>query len=483
MAPKVLMVRRIVFILVLCTLFSVPLRMLLSENSAQTELDGLNYQQKNIKRGVSTDSKGQLLHKQSNSMKQRTKCSAHLLYNKIFQQENLVHKDLKLEQNIEKYCGARENVYRILDMDPIRFDPAFKNPCWIGTNDNGPVADDQIHCLPYFYILGVKKCGTTDIFSRLNLHPLFKKAGVKEHQWFPRLRFGRAVGNPVSNEYIKGLIRDGPDVQSVNFYIAMFDPVSRYIQSNPGRVKTGNGKKVKEWSGQKYHIITGDATTNTMFENPRWRSWPGNEGLSEPHYTNLHYIKHLTPAAKIIIFFRDPVKRLYSDFLYTMRYKFEKLISPQLFHKQVLHTIAAYKDCFKDHSLRHCFYNETIKENMKQEGIQFGEAFHGGFYAFLMREIYSVFDKQNVLPLVMFDKEYSTAKTMKRVFLFLEIGIPDKEVMTMMLRNHSYNNTTKKKRKYGSMLNETKRVLQEFYRPYNQEMAEAMKDDRYLFDY
>lgn len=42
----------------------------------------------------------------------------------------------------------------------------------------------------------------------------------------------------------------------------------------------------------------------------RWELLPGNEGLTEPRYTNFHYIKHITPEAKIIIIFRDPVSRL-----------------------------------------------------------------------------------------------------------------------------------------------------------------------------
>lgn len=45
---------------------------------------------------------------------------------------------------------------------PEQFDPQYKNPCW---RDAG-----GLHCLPYFHILGVSKCGTTDLYRRLSVH-------------------------------------------------------------------------------------------------------------------------------------------------------------------------------------------------------------------------------------------------------------------------------------------------------------------------
>ncbi|XP_053381675.1 uncharacterized protein LOC123559699 [Mercenaria mercenaria] len=66
--------------------------------------------------------------------------------------------------------------------DPVfKFDPNFKNPCWF--------ENDQFQCLPYVYVIGVKKSGTTDLFHRMSLHPDFVRPGFKEAQWFARKRF------------------------------------------------------------------------------------------------------------------------------------------------------------------------------------------------------------------------------------------------------------------------------------------------------
>lgn len=43
------------------------------------------------------------------------------------------------------------------------FNKNLKNPCWNN--------DEKLHCLPYSYILGQPKCGTSDLYERLKRHP------------------------------------------------------------------------------------------------------------------------------------------------------------------------------------------------------------------------------------------------------------------------------------------------------------------------
>ncbi|XP_022619585.1 carbohydrate sulfotransferase 15-like isoform X2 [Seriola dumerili] len=50
----------------------------------------------------------------------------------------------------------------------------------------------RLRCLPYFYIIGQPKCGTTDLFHRLLLHPEVKFNTMKEPHWWTRKRFGEA---------------------------------------------------------------------------------------------------------------------------------------------------------------------------------------------------------------------------------------------------------------------------------------------------
>lgn len=52
------------------------------------------------------------------------------------------------------------DVFKLL---PREYNTMHKNPCWGGL---GP----QLACLPYFNIIGVSKCGTTDLYHRLTLY-------------------------------------------------------------------------------------------------------------------------------------------------------------------------------------------------------------------------------------------------------------------------------------------------------------------------
>ncbi|KAK3274256.1 hypothetical protein CYMTET_17554 [Cymbomonas tetramitiformis] len=48
---------------------------------------------------------------------------------------------------------------------PAVLEAESKSPCWQAGPPGG------LRCLPYFHILGVSKCGTTDLYSRLSMHP------------------------------------------------------------------------------------------------------------------------------------------------------------------------------------------------------------------------------------------------------------------------------------------------------------------------
>jgi hypothetical protein len=52
------------------------------------------------------------------------------------------------------------DVFKLL---PQQYNTIHANPCWGGS---GP----QLACLPYFNIIGVSKCGTTDLYHRLSLY-------------------------------------------------------------------------------------------------------------------------------------------------------------------------------------------------------------------------------------------------------------------------------------------------------------------------
>ena len=51
----------------------------------------------------------------------------------------------------------------------------------------------RMRCLPYFYLIGQPKSGTTDLFYKLNMHPDIAMGTHKEPHWWTRKRFGKKM--------------------------------------------------------------------------------------------------------------------------------------------------------------------------------------------------------------------------------------------------------------------------------------------------
>ncbi|XP_012936462.2 uncharacterized protein LOC101858929 [Aplysia californica] len=87
---------------------------------------------------------------------------------------------------------ARPKLQHLLDDDfsycrrqapfvgPIKFTKTLKNPCWW--------EGETLRCLPFFYVAGFSKSGTTDLISRMNSHPEVKVI-KKEKHWLDYFRY------------------------------------------------------------------------------------------------------------------------------------------------------------------------------------------------------------------------------------------------------------------------------------------------------
>ncbi|XP_060593486.1 carbohydrate sulfotransferase 15-like [Ruditapes philippinarum] len=362
-----------------------------------------------------------------------------------------------------------KSAYDIMNMEPLTFDPAYKNPCFKGT-DSTPIKDGQLHCLPYFYIIGVKKSGTSDLYSRLRRHPeICTPSFPKESQWFSRFRFGiKAFSMNVRK--IHAIFQRGIDPRKVDFFISLFDSAASCIQRSPSR---------DVHDSLHYNKITVEASPSTLHMQTKWEMLPGNENISEPRYTNFNYIKHITPNAKIIILFRNPTSRLYSDFLHSTGGKYGNS-SATVFHKDVIEIIKAYKNCFNHFSHRSCVYNNTLKSILRDKRLDIAESFNAGFYAVFMKDLLSVFGTSQILPILMSDYVTKMKQTLESVFDFLDISSVGSLAMRRILNLKTKNVSTKKRRSWP-MLESTKTILDDFFRPFNEDMAEVMKDKRYLF--
>ncbi|CAL1537274.1 unnamed protein product [Lymnaea stagnalis] len=161
----------------------------------------------------------------------------------------------------------------------------FKNPCYEASSWH-PSFPSKIQCLPYFHVLGSDKCGTTVFHARLTSHPLILKndGGLgKETYYWSWLRYGIYSSYEGCGSYAR---------RSQTF-------CSRWIK----------------WLSLIISKI-GDATPMDFWDFRGWQLDPQNEGLPEPRFLTPHAMRHLYKDPRFFLLFRNPIDRLYSDYVF-----------------------------------------------------------------------------------------------------------------------------------------------------------------------
>lgn len=165
---------------------------------------------------------------------------------------------------------------------PKTFNSHFKSPCWFH--------DGKLKCLPYFYLIGMPKCGTTDLWDKLVQHPQVQSV-PKEPHWWSKRRNGwtKTPVHSVQVHRIRHMTR-GKDDSSVDWYLNWFEVFA--IPTVKSKPKT----------------IFGDGSVTTAFTSlGHWKSdFPG---FKEPPYSLPDLMHSVQPSAKIIAIVRDPVSR------------------------------------------------------------------------------------------------------------------------------------------------------------------------------
>ncbi|KAL8609182.1 hypothetical protein ACOMHN_062422 [Nucella lapillus] len=275
---------------------------------------------------------------------------------------------------------------------PYDFLPDYRNPCW-----RHPQTGD-LRCLPYFFLAGFPKCGTTDMYQRIVAHPLVVHL-LKEPHWFTRRRFH------------------------------------------------------------------GDGSASTAWDNHLWPQFPGNEGCREPRVLTADYIRHTNPIARVIMMLRNPTTRLYSAYLYFQkRHK-----SQETFHELVKKNIAVFNACVRKTSLRHCVYNGSL----------FTLRLHVGVYSVFIEDWLLRLPRDQML-FIRLEDVHRGARVMPAVFQFLGLestGQAMKRVARIKERNVGHLAQVT-----GPLWNETRALLDAFYRPFNDRLAAVLQDRRFAWE-
>ncbi|XP_076468966.1 carbohydrate sulfotransferase 15-like [Babylonia areolata] len=311
---------------------------------------------------------------------------------------------------------------------PPRYLPNSKNPCWRH--------EGRVLCVPYFFLIGVSKSGTTDLFSRLAFHPEVIR-NRKETHFFDRRRYDRNMLFPK--------------------YVNWFRGTARRVQEDIR--KQGHSR-----------VICGDASPSYFYDNYFWKLYSGNENCTEPRVILAHHLFHLNPRLKIVMIIRHPVDRLYSRYLFD----FGKLgrnypPSPEEFHDFVVQCLHHYKLCFQRWSIRHCLYNRTLWESLPNENV----------YPVLMEDWLRVVPRDQFLFIRYEDYRQDMGRELRKVFHFLGLDpLSDKQLWkttSAKIRNQG-------KWKRWPMLPETRQILQEFYQPFIRRFAAILNDRRFMWE-
>lgn len=387
--------------------------------------------------------------------------------------------------DLEDLRKQEEHMFSVI---PSKFLPNSKSPCWYeefsGRNTTDPYLTNsyvlyskrfrstfdalrkafwghlshadgkhfRLRCLPHFYIIGQPKCGTTDLYDRLRLHPEVKFSAIKEPHWWTRKRFGIVR------------LRDGlRDRYPVEDYLDLFDLAAHQIHQGLQASAAKEQNKMNE-------IIVGEASASTMWDNNAWSFFYDNSTAGEPPFLTQDFIHAFQPNAKLIVMLRDPVERLYSDYLYFA----SSNKSADDFHEKVTEALKLFEDCMLDYSLRACVYNNTLNNAMPVR-------LQVGLYAVYLLDWLTVFSKDQFLILRLEDHASNVKYTMHKVFRFLNLGPLSEKQEALLTKSPASNVRRPEDRSLGPMWPVTQRILRDFYGPFNTRLAQVLADEAFAW--
>lgn len=222
------------------------------------------------------------------------------------------HWDLRYRSR-EEVTSYLRKIFSELPPDG-KFSSEYKNPCWHCSN--------RLCCVPYAYILGQPKCGTTELFFRVIAHPSIADPLRKEIRWFTR---GEFKYEPSERSRI------GPET-SIYSLTAAFKKAAQDIQ-------------------QEHDLITIDGGPHTL-----WWSTQMSDGSVHPEdIPPAQILREMQPNAKFIITLTDPVKRMYSDYNFIDDSLVPLKGAPsgknaQEFHERAVQQVEGMLNCLKGYS-------------------------------------------------------------------------------------------------------------------------------------
>lgn len=344
---------------------------------------------------------------------------------------------------------------------PHKYLPHFGNPCWRMYMSSHPSVHKllsnvtklevyratmilsyvlftdtpRLVCIPRVYHIGFPRTGSTFLYKALLLHPGIVPGAYKEPHWWVR--------QPFRGEFPYNVL-------SVLRYLEHFAPAARQIEENS-------------------FALTIDASQSTIWDGRSLQDLCALPRIMSAVLPNAHYI----------VTMRDPASRLFSDYIYMLSnskaalqkshlptYNASSL--PSLFHKEVSVQIDKFKMCLADHSLLACTYYST--QGWARLGVSL-------YYVHVAKWL-EVIPSNQFLFLRTEDMLTSPLEAVQSVWSFIGVSPTPSDVHNSVLGGLVNVNGGMQL----EMLNKTRRLLKEFYQPYNEQLSLLLEDKRFLWD-
>ena len=426
-----------------------------------------------------THTKGTSKIKMNNASKIELNKTSKCDMGKLFQNDTDVHNVVDVcNFHIVSQRSSVENAINRLSPVSLPLLPNYKSPCWYETLSSGfrmeykanqhmfpdqaqrsfsnmvPILEKRLkepsnpwrlRCLPLVYIIGVSKCGTSDLFETLVTHPHITSGATKEPFFWDWGRWNR-------------------NKEKLMDYLNLYDEAAENIR----RLTEPN---IQNGSRSAYHpMVTIDASVNTLFEFGGSQVLPGNVGHNEPRYIAAHMIKNLTPESdiKVILIVRNPTERLFSSYVFFNTVTHPSNISSSEFHILSSRYIKRFNRCTQKRTLTSCLYDEAVTVTTKTVDV------HAGIYFGFVKDWIKVFPNMQVLTLE--DYRINRNAIFNEMIKYIGLKQASSEAA------ESLNIVGKGPKQSFRMLPETKKLLDEFYRPFNKQLADLLKDGKFMFE-
>ena len=316
----------------------------------------------------------------------------------------------------------------------------------------------SLACMPDVFLAGFPKCGSTYFYSLLVSHPWISRPLKKEPKWWDR-------DEHFSNSVMRGAL-------FLADYLLNFRPAV---------------KQMREGGHMNPNVRVLDASPSLLF---KWPTFP-NQSRDVNICLLPSVIAEFLPKARFLVIIREPVVLLYSAFLFSCTRHNQsvsletQLKLPNIFHERVTEKIRIFDSCVAEYPLAKCAmpdFEEAFWEDLPGCGRTRLEM---GLYHVHIQKWLSVVPRERFLFVTLDELSDNLDEVASQTWSFLNVS-DFRDYRAVMAKEARLTNSQQtvnyRDNPRLAMRNDTRDLLLNFFRPYNQMLADLLGDRKFLWE-